>query len=126
MITYKTRGDWSRTTLFLKSLKEGKHLTRLEEYAEMGLKALQEVTPVRTGKTRASWKYEIKKDKDLVTITWINDNLDAYNNPIVLLLDKGHVTKNGHYIQGRNFIEPAIEPVFDIIAEKAWVEVTKQ
>jgi hypothetical protein len=92
----------------------------------MGVKALMEATPVDTGKTQASWRYEIKRNNDKTySIIWINDNRSEgeYGPPVVVLLYYGHITKTGGYVEGRDFITPAMRPVFDKIANDAWKEM---
>lgn len=124
MVRCIVKGDFKKTTSFLKKLKNMDFESVLKRYAEEGVEALSSATPVRTGKTAASWSYEIVKEKEQVTIYWRNSNV-VDHVPIALILDIGHATQSGHYISGRHFISPAIRPVFDQIAEAAWKEVTK-
>ena len=125
MIRCVVKGDFKKTTGFLNKLKKLDLEHVLKKYAEEGVEALSSATPVRTGKTAASWSYEIVKEKDQISIYWRNSNL-VNQVPIVLLLDMGHATQSGSFISGRHFISPAIQPVFDQIAEAAWKEVMKQ
>lgn len=122
-ITVKSRGSFKNMTAFLKRLKEQKYYSKLEEYAELGKKALMDATPVRTGQTQQSWSYSIKIGDDRATITWENSNRAPNGIPIVLLLVYGHGTRSGRYVSGRDFITPAIEPIFDEIADSIWMEV---
>ena len=93
----------------------------------MGVKALMEATPVDTGKTAASWKYEVSRNGNTYSITWINTNLSEGDSgpPVVVLLYYGHITRQGGNVEGRDFITPAMRPVFDKIAEDAWKELSK-
>ena len=100
-------------------------LKRLEPYGQMGVDALSAATPVRTGKTAASWHYEVVDQGETVTIRWFNDNMTKDGDAVVVLLVRGHGTKNGHYVRGHDFVTPAIKPVFEEIASKAWAEVVK-
>lgn len=125
MIRCVVKGDFKKTTGFLNKLKKLDLEHILKKYAEEGVEALSSATPVRTGKTAASWSYEIVKEKDQISIYWRNSNL-VNQVPIVLLLDMGHATQSGRFVSGRHFISPAIQPVFDQIAEAAWKEVMKQ
>ena len=95
----------------------------LNKYGKMGVSALAAATPVDTGKTADSWIYEIETSKDSYTITWSNTNVNNHVN-IALILQYGHATRNGGYVSGRDYINPALQPVFDQIAEEAWREVT--
>lgn len=124
MIRCAVKGDFKKTTGFLNKLKKLDLEHVLKRYAEEGVDALSSATPVRTGKTAASWSYEIVKEKDQISIYWRNSNM-VNQVPIVLLLDMGHATQSGGFISGRHFISPAIQPVFDQIAEAAWKEVMK-
>lgn len=124
MITIKSKGNLSKTYRFLEraSAREMYHV--LDQYGKEGVAALSAATPVDTGKTAASWSYEISHDKTTTTITWKNSNV-VDGVPIAIILDRGHGTRNGGYVQGRNYIDPAIRPIFDKILDSAWKEVTK-
>ena len=82
-------------------------------------------TPVDTGKTAASWRYQITNNKNELKIEWLNDSTTKDGIPIVVLIQYGHGTGNGGYVVGRDFINPAIQPIFDKIADALWKEVTK-
>ena len=122
-IRVTSKGDFKNMTAFLKRLQEQKYYDKLEEYAEMGKQALMDATPVRTGLTQQSWDYKIKIGSESASITWENSNRAPNGAPIVLLLVYGHGTRGGRYVQGRDFITPAIEPIFDEIAHSFWMEV---
>ena len=124
IIQFKQKGDFSKTESFLKKLRKLDLDSVLRKYGELGVQALASATPVETGKTAASWDYKIEKGKGVVTITWTNSNV---NNgvPIALLIQYGHGTGTGGYVQGRDYIKPAILPIFDQLAEALWKEVTE-
>ena len=124
MIQARVHGDFKNTYAFLNRIIKLDFDASLKKYGEEGVEALKEVTPVRTGKTRDSWSYEIVKAPGKVSIFWINSNIQDGSN-IAVILDYGHATKNGGYVKGRHFISPAIQPVFDKIADSAWKEVFK-
>lgn len=125
MIKVTTKGSFKNAETFLKNIKYRRYMNSLNSLAQEGVRALSSATPVDTGKTASSWSYEITQEKSTITITWKNNSMTKDNIPIVILLQYGHVTSAGYYIQGRDFINPAIQPTFDKIAEKAWKEVTK-
>lgn len=124
IIQFKQKGDFSKTESFLKKLRKLDLDSVLRKYGELGVQALASATPVETGKTAASWDYKINKGKGVVTITWTNSNV---NNgvPIALLIQYGHGTGTGGYVQGRDYIKPAILPIFDQLADALWKEVTE-
>ena len=124
MITFKQKGDFKRTDRFFDKILRRNYLRGLNKYGEEGVRALASATPVRTGKTAASWNYEIQSDANGTKIVWTNSNINKYVN-IAVILQYGHGTGTGGYVQGRDYINPAIQPIFDKIAEEAWGEVTK-
>lgn len=125
-ISITSKGDWNKTFNFLnKASKSVFHRSLFEKYGEMGVRALREATPKDTGDTANSWSYEIEETEGSVRIIWKNTSTTKDGIPIVVLLHYGHGTRNGGYVQGRDFINPAMRPVFDNIAEKAWEEVVK-
>ena len=124
MITFVHKGNFEKTSNFLKKAKDAKFLDRLDEVARQGVIALSEATPVNTGKTAQSWDYEIKKTKTGATIYWTNSNVND-GIPIAILIQYGHSGKGGVYIEGTDFINPAMAPVFNDIADAAWKEVTR-
>ena len=119
LITVKSKGDFRNTEKFLKRMKDRAYLSDLNEFGMMGVKALSSVTPRATGKTADSWGYTIENTPDTVTITWFNSNVQNGVN-IAVILDKGHATKDGYWVQGLNYVDQALQPVFDKIAKKAW------
>lgn len=124
MIKIKTKGDLSKTYNFLKRAQARSFFSKLDTYGEEGVAALSAATPVDTGKTAASWSYEIKQSEMGVTITWKNSNV-VNGVPIALILQYGHGTRHGGYVEGRDYINPAIRPIFDKILDSAWKEVKK-
>ena len=124
MITFRQKGDFSKLTSFLKRAKEAVRIGDLDKYGREGVAALSSATPVRTGLTANSWYYEIEHQNGSVSITFNNSNVNK-GVPIAIILQYGHGTRNGGWVQGRDYINPAIQPVFDRIANEAWEEVTK-
>jgi hypothetical protein len=123
MIRFTHKGDFSKTTKFLKKAKgfdPGKILNR---YGQEGVAALASATPVGSGTTAGSWHYEVEHSKTSATITFYNSHFNKGVN-IAIILQYGHGTGTGGYVQGRDYINPAIQPIFDRIANEAWREVT--
>jgi len=104
-------------------VKEIAHLSILDKYGKIGVEALANATPVDTGETASSWNYSIEHGKNGASLTWNNSNI---NNgvPIAIIIQYGHGTRGGGYVQGRDYINPAMRPVFDEIADRVWKEVT--
>lgn len=124
MISVQTKGDFTKTLTALKRVVSGEVFENLEDICQDGVRALSRATPVDTGRTAASWSYEIKQTKNEIVITWKNSNIQN-GVPIAIILQYGHGTRHGGYVQGRDYINPAMKPIFDRITEKAWKEVTK-
>lgn len=124
MIKFRQKGDFSKSTRFLERVKEVVHLGDLDRYGREGVAALASATPVDSGVTTNSWYYEIKNTKGTITISFYNSNIQN-GVPIAVILQYGHGTRNGGWVEGRDYINPAIQPLFDKIAEEAWKEVTK-
>lgn len=122
-IIIKTTGSYDQTEKFLKRLSSGKIYSNLENLARRGVTALASATPTESGVTAASWSYEIQNSRNNVTITWKNSHVDSTGTPIVIMLQYGHGTGTGGYVQGRDFINPAILPVFQAISDEVWGEV---
>ena len=122
LIRITSKGDFDNTFRFLKKMSNFKVNKILDKYGAMGVSALAAATPVDSGLTANSWGYEISVEKEGATIHWTNTN---QNNGvyIAVILQYGHGTGTGGYVQGRDYINPAIRPVFDKIAEEAWMEV---
>lgn len=124
MISFRQKGDFSKVTSFLEKAKEVVHIGDLDKYGREGVAALASATPVDTGQTANSWYYEIVNKNGSATITFNNSNIQN-GVPIAIILQYGHGTRNGGWVQGRDYINPAIQPIFDKIADEAWKEVTK-
>ena len=124
MITFRQKGDFSNLTHFLERAKEVVKLGDLDRYGREGVAALSSATPVQTGLTASSWYYEIEQRDGSATISFFNSNIQN-GVPIAVILQYGHGTRNGGWVQGRDYINPAIQPIFDRIADEAWKEVTK-
>jgi len=124
MITFRQKGDFSKLTKFLERAKEAVHLGNLDKYGRAGVAALASATPVDTGLTASSWRYEITQEKGAARISFCNSNIQN-GVPIAIILQYGHGTGTGGWVQGRDYINPAIQPIFDQIANDAWKEVTK-
>ena len=124
MISFRQKGDFSKLTRFLEKAKNVVRIGDLDKYGREGVAALSSATPVRTGLTANSWYYEIERQNGSVSITFNNSNVNK-GVPIAIILQYGHGTRNGGWVQGRDYINPAIQPVFDRIAKEAWEEVTK-
>lgn len=124
MISFRQKGDFSKLTRFLERAKEAVHIGDLDKFGKEGVAALASATPVDSGETANSWYYEIENRKDSVTISFHNSNVQN-GAPIAVILQYGHGTRNGGWVQGRDYINPAIQPIFDKIANNAWKEVTK-
>ena len=124
-IKYVQHGDFSKTKKFLERCL---HLFKsgiLDQYGREGVNALSMANPVDTGKTAASWRYTVTNTSTELRIEWHNDNTTVDGIPIVVLIQYGHGTGNGGYVVGRDFINPAIQPIFDKITDELWKEVTR-
>ena len=124
LITFKHKGDFSNLTRFLERAKEAVHIGDLDKYGRAGVEALASATPVDSGETANSWYYEITNSNGSAKITFNNSNIQN-GVPIAIILQYGHGTGTGGWFEGRDYINPAIQPIFDEIANNAWREVTK-
>nr|DAL73464.1 MAG TPA: type I neck protein [Caudoviricetes sp.] len=124
LITFRQKGDFSKASRYLERLKEAAKLGVLDKYGREGVAALASATPTETGLTASSWTYEIERKGSSVSIVYKNSNINK-GVPIAVILQYGHGTGTGGWVQGRDYINPAIQPVFDRIADEAWKEVTK-
>lgn len=123
-ISFKSKGNFNNTERFLKRSKNLQLAEKLNRYGVVGAAALAAMTPTRSGKTASSWNYEIHGNGGGLEIVWTNSNINKGYN-IAVLIQYGHGTGTGGYVQGRDYINPAIQPVFDAIANDIWNEVTK-
>ena|SRR5690349_7490987 len=124
MLQITSTGNFDKTDRFLAMVGAGKLYKALDAHAQRGVVALAAATPEDTGVTADSWYYDIDAGPGGCTIMWKNNHLDEVGTPIVVMLQYGHGTGTGGYVQGRDFINPAIKPVFDEIEEAVWKEVT--
>ena len=124
MITFRHRGNFKKTEKFLNGAKRLNLKKVMERYAIEGVRALASATPVDSGLTADSWGYKIEISKGSSSIYWTNSNSNK-GTQIAVILQYGHGTGTGGYVQGRDYINPAIRPIFDKLAESAWLEVTK-
>lgn len=124
MISISQKGDFSKLTSFLERMKNIIKIGDLDKYGREGVAALSAATPKDSGLTANSWYYEIERGKDSVSISFYNSNVNK-GVPIAIILQYGHGTRNGGYVEGIDYINPAIQPIFNKIAEDAWKEVTK-
>ena len=124
MISISQKGDFSKLTGFLERMKNVIKIGDLDKYGLEGVAALSAATPKESGLTANSWYYEIERSKDSVSISFHNSNVNK-GVPIAIILQYGHGTRNGGYVEGIDYINPAIQPLFNKIAEDAWEEVTK-
>lgn len=124
MIVVKHSGNFDKTEKFLKKMSKGDIFKSLDRYGQKGVSALAAATPRDSGKTASSWSYEVQMGSNSYSIIWSNNNTNKGVN-IAVILQYGHGTRNGGFVQGRDYINPAMRPVFDQIAEEAWKEVTR-
>ena len=122
VIIFRQKGDWKKTRKFLKRCSDLDLDDVLNLYGQEGVDALAKATPKDTGKTAASWSYEVTKGRESVVITWKNSNI-VDGVPIAVILQYGHGTRNGGYVEGVDYINPAMRPIFERIAARAWGEV---
>ena len=124
MVTVKVSGSYHKTRKFLTKAKKLRLESILKKYGEKGVKALAAATPKDTGKTAKSWEYVIRHETNGPVLIWRNTNIvDGVS--IAVILQYGHGTGMGGYVQGRDYINPALRPIFDDIAKSAWKEVTE-
>lgn len=124
MIGFRQKGDFSKTYSFLNKYKKGVEIRSLEEYGRKGVAALSSATPVDTGETANSWYYKIEQSDGWIKLVFCNSNIQN-GVPIAIILQYGHGTGTGGWVEGRDYINPAIQPIFDQLANDAWREVTK-
>lgn len=124
MITVKHKGDFSKINKYLMRTKKGINVRSLDKYGLEGVRALSSATPVDTGLTAASWYYEIEDKNGIVRLSFCNSNIQR-GVPIAIILQYGHATRNGGWVEGRDYINPAIQPIFDNILKNAWKEVSE-
>lgn len=123
MFRVSSPGSFDETTKFLNRLQKGDMYSNLERFGRMGVDALAAATPVETGLAANSWGYQISRKKDGVSISWFNTDVEGGVN-IAVIIQYGHGTGTGGYVQGRDYINPAMRPIFDRILEDVWRQVT--
>lgn len=123
MIRFVHKGNFEKTERFLRRAASGDFYGKLPELAQKGVDALASATPTDTGLTASKWSYKIERNGSSAKISWLNENVNDGVN-VAIILQYGHGTGTGGYVEGRDYINPAIQPVFDEIAEGVWREVT--
>ena len=124
MISFRQKGDFSKLTGYLEKVKEKANIGVLDKYGQAGVAALASATPVDSGTTASSWYYEIERQNGSVSLTFNNSHFNK-GVPIAIILQYGHGTGTGGWVQGRDYINPAIQPIFDKLVDDMWKEVTK-
>ena len=124
MIKITQKGDYSKITSYLERIKTKLHLSILDKYGKLGVQALADATPKDSGLTAASWEYKIQNGRDGAKIEFHNTNINQHVN-IAIILQYGHGTGTGGWVEGRDYINPAIQPIFDKLTEEVWKEVTR-
>lgn len=124
MITISQKGDFSKLDSFFEKAKEVARIGVLNKYGRAGVDALSAATPIESGKTASSWSYEIERENGKISLIFNNSNIQN-GVPIAIILQCGHGTRNGGWVSGRDYINPAIQPIFDKLVEDVWKEVTK-
>lgn len=124
MISFEQQGDFKNLEKLLSFSKRANLDRILNHYGELGVQALSEATPVRTGKTASSWTYKVERDNGGAKIVWSNTNVNNGEN-IAILLQYGHGTGTGGYVRGIDYINPTMKPIFDKLADDLWTEVAK-
>lgn len=124
MVSFRHKGDFRKTEKYFTRVKDAVKKTDLDKYGKAGVAALASATPVDSGLTASSWYYEIVETKGRITINFNNSNIQN-GVPIAIILQMGHGTGTGGWVEGRDYINPAMQPIFDNLANDAWREVTK-
>lgn len=124
MINIRDKGDFKNLSSLLERAKETFKSGVLDEYGKMGVEALRQATPKDSGKTSESWYYRIDRSNGIITLSFHNSN-ENEGVPIAIILQYGHATGNGGYVEGIDYINPAMRPIFIEIADKMWKEVNK-
>lgn len=125
MISFRQKGDFRKITRFLERVKDAVHLGDLDKYGREGVAALSSATPMDSGLTASSWYYKVENKNGTARIGFYNSNVQN-GVPIAIIIQYGHATGTGGWVEGRDYINPAVRPIFDQIADSAWREVTKR
>lgn len=123
-ITFRQKGDFSKLNRYFERVKEAARISILDKYGRKGVKALASATPLESGLAASSWGYEIERGRGTARIIFTNSDIEN-GFPVAIMLQYGHGTGTGGWVEGRDYINPAIQPIFDEIADEAWKEVTK-
>lgn len=123
-ISFRSKGNFNKTEKLLKKSLGKDYISVLHQYGEKGVQELSMHSPVDTGLMASSWRYEIVQEGSSISLVFHNDDIEGGCN-VAILVQYGHAAPNGYWIQGRDYINPALQPIFDDLAEKAWREVTK-
>lgn len=121
-VSFKQKGDFNNTYKFLNNAVDVLKHVDLDQYGRMGVDALSSATPKDTGLASKSWYYNIFRSKESVSINFYNSDIEN-GAPVAILIQYGHATKNGGWVSGIDYINPALRPIFNEIAEKVWKEV---
>ena len=124
IVSFTQKGNFKKTDRFLGKLVGFYYSHKLRHYGELGVQALQAATPKDTGKTAESWSYEIVEEEDRTAMYWRNSNV-VDGVPIAIILQYGHGTRNGGFVEGIDYINPTIKPIFEKMANEAWKEVVR-
>lgn len=125
MIRVTKKGNFNKTRNIIKNIQSRKYLTILDRIGKLGVDALSRATPRDTGKTSDSWSYSVEQGRDSVSVVWSNSNVVNGWANVAILIQYGHATRNGGYVQGRDYINPAMKPLFDELAKEAWEAIVK-
>lgn len=125
-VKFKMGGSTKRTRDFLSRAEKFDPAKYLDSLGRRGVEALSASTPRRSGATAESWSYEIERTKDKTTLSWTNSNRTPGGPPVAILLQYGHMTGTGGFVAGQDFINPAIKPIFDQIADEMWKGLTSR
>lgn len=125
MVSFKQKGDFKNLTTYLTRVKDTFDINILDKYGKAGVAALASATPVDTGKTASSWSYQITRKNGRISLSFHNSNVQN-GVPIAVIIQYGHATRNGGWVEGRDYINPALRPIFEQIANEVWKEVTRQ
>lgn len=123
MITFESKGNFEKTDAFFKRMSNKEIFKSLNKYGAEGVKALASATPSESGETASAWSYEVVRDSRSWSIIWSNSHV-VDGTPVVILLQYGHGTGTGGYVEGQDFINPALQPIFDRISADVWKVVT--
>lgn len=122
MITFTSKGNFDNLTNYLEKIKNKFDISKLDKYGKQGVQALSAATPVRTGLTASSWGYKILNENGRISIVFTNSHIEK-GTPIAIILQYGHATRNGGWVEGIDYINPTIKPLFEKMTNEMWKEV---